>query len=135
MICPELCRDRKFLGESTSMLQSIFMTAIIVVTLPLGPFRERLAWLITLPHKWKLDRCVATLRPIVEQRIEQRQSTHKQDTKLESEDAISWTLDLVTGDPIYDTRDKLTHEIPHNLWAASSAPGGMMTEIVYQLLA
>lgn len=35
---------------------------------------------------------------------------------------------------MYDSVDHLTYELLHNLWAASSAPGGMMTEIVYQLL-
>jgi cytochrome P450 len=117
------------------MLQSIFFTAIIAVNLPLGPLRHYLVLVFTLPHKWKLDKCVRQLQPVVEERMQQRLcrgSGPNEEDRIG--DAIEWTLDLVTGHPKYDTPERLTHELLHNLWAASSAPGGMMTEIVYQIL-
>jgi cytochrome P450 len=133
MIGTELCRDEKFLKETTSMLESIFLTAIIIVNLPLGPFRPALARLLILPHKWKLDKCAKRLEPVLLQRIKNRKSESIGSTD-DIGDAIEWTLDLVKDDPKYDTPDKLTHELLHNLWAASSAPGGMMSEVVYQIL-
>jgi cytochrome P450 len=135
MIGTELCRDEKFLKDTTSLLESIFFTAIITVNLPLGPFRPALAWLLTLPHRLKLKKCAKKLQPIVEKRIKNRQvETNGNSHGKHIGDAIEWTLDLVKGDPKYDTPERLTHELLHNLWAASSAPGGMMTEIVFQML-
>jgi hypothetical protein len=135
MIGPELCRDELFLQETTNLLESIFFTAIVIVTLPLGPLRPALAWLLTLPHKWKLEKCSRMLQPVVEARI-QRRELPKSPTSDGHHigDAIEWTLDLVKGDATYDTPERLTYELLHNLWAASSAPGGMLTEIVYQML-
>ncbi|KAL1604768.1 hypothetical protein SLS60_004308 [Paraconiothyrium brasiliense] len=134
MIGTELCRDESFLKTTTSMLQSIFFTAIITVNLPLGPLRPYLVPLLTLPHKWKNEKCAKVLQPIVEKRIQRRQSKQNGHSDGDIGDAIEWTLDLVKGDPKYDTPERLTEELLHNLWAASSAPGGMMTEIVYQML-
>lgn len=43
MIGPELCRDERFLKETTSLLGSIFFKAIVAVSIPLGPLRGFLA--------------------------------------------------------------------------------------------
>lgn len=134
MIGSELCRDEKFLEETIGLLESIFFTAIVIVTLPLGPLRHWLARALTLPHKWRLDRCTNMLRPVVEKRMEARKKTLKTVSEDSIGDGIEWTLDLCTDERSYNTPVKLTHELLHNLWAASSAPGGMMTEIVFQLL-
>jgi cytochrome P450 len=133
MIGTDLCRNETFLKQTTAMLESIFFTAIIAVNLPLGPLRPALAWVFTLPHKWKLEKCVKALQPVVEKRMQARKTSENGHAK-ELGDAIDWTLDMTKGDPVYDTPERLAHELLHNLWAASSAPGGMMTEIVYQML-
>ncbi len=133
MIGSELCRDEDFLKETTNLLDSIFFTATMIVNLPLGPFRPAFVWLLTLPHKWKLARCAKKLQPVLLERIKKRRSERVGQEQLVG-DAIDWTLDLIKDDPKYDTPERLAHELLHNLWAASSAPGGMMTEIVYQLL-
>lgn len=135
MIGAELCRNEVFLQKTTNMLQSIFFTAVVAVNLPLGPLRPLIVPLITLPHKWKTERCFKILQPVVEHRMQRRKSKGDSHDKIEDiGDAIEWTLDLVKGDAKYDSAERLTHELLHNLWAASSAPGGMMTEIVYQML-
>ncbi|CAI6334460.1 unnamed protein product [Periconia digitata] len=135
MIGPELCRNEKFLEETTALLESIFFTAIVIVNLPLGPFRNALIGLFTLPHKWRLQRCVKMLQPVVEARLSVRNLETSQTSKHTVGDAIDWTLDLVNDETPYNTPKRLAYELLHNLWAASSAPGGMMTEVVYQLLA
>jgi len=134
MIGTELCRNETFLSETTGLFQSIFFTALVVVNLPLGPFRNALLSVLTLPHKWRLEKCTKLLQPVVEARLSERDSDHGQKKNQTAGDGIEWTMDLLHGHSCYDTPNKLTHELLHNLWAASSAPGGMMTEIVYQLL-
>lgn len=134
MIGEELCRNEKFLKETASLLESIFFTAIIIVNLPLGPFRRPLLSILTRPHKRKLNQCSRMLQPVVESRLTARKAVANGRSLEFIDDAIEWTLDLSRGHPRYDTPEALTHELLHNLWAASSAPGGMMTEIVYQML-
>jgi len=134
MLGEELCRDEKFLSKTKSLLESIFDTAIVIVTLPLGPFRNLLARPLTLIHKWKLQSCASMLRPVVSQRLERRQLLKEGAPQHGPLDAIEWTLDLRGNHPQYDSVDWITTELLHNLWAASSAPGGLMTEVVYQLL-
>ena len=113
-------------------LESIFITALIIVKLPLGPFRESLSWLITLLHRWKLYRCTAALLPVIKARISARESrANNAEPPL---DAIEWTLALSKPGHPHNTAEKITEELAHALWAASSAPGGLMTEMVYQLL-
>ncbi|KAF2265001.1 cytochrome P450 [Lojkania enalia] len=134
IIGPELCRNESFLNSTTALLNSIFVTALITIKLPLGPFRGMLAYLTTLPHKWKLQKCAKMLRPIVAARIERREKMGEKKTEEFTSDSIEWTLDLRGSSPEYDTVDYITEELLHNLWAASSAPGGLMTQVVYQLL-
>ncbi|OCL14898.1 cytochrome P450 [Glonium stellatum] len=134
MIGTELCRDEIFLRGTMSLLESIFNTAVVIVKLPLGPFRGILAWPLTLAHRWRLQKCADMLRPTVSKRLELRQKAEGQNHQDENLDAIEWTLDLCKGDSRYDTVDWITEELLHNLWAASSAPGGLMTQVVYQLL-
>lgn len=134
MIGTELCRNETFLNETTGLFRSIFFTAIFAVNVPLGPFRNALAGLFTLPHKWKLARCSNALQPVVEARLKAREASTNGQTQESLGDAVEWTLDLVKSGSENTTLERLTHELLHNLWAASSAPGGMMTEIVYQML-
>ena len=49
-------------------------------------------------------------------------------------DAIEWTLAFSKPDSPNNAPEYVTKELLHNLWAGSSAPGGLMTEMVYQLL-
>jgi cytochrome P450 len=133
MIGPELCRDEDFLNSTTGLLESIFGTAIVIVTLPLGPLRGVLSYLFTLPHRWKLQQCAKMLKPVVAARIQNRIDPKGDQLKNYIPDAIDWAIEQGGNDPQANDVDNLTKELLHNLWAASSAPGGLMTQIVYQL--
>jgi hypothetical protein len=137
MIGPELSRNSGFLSASTSLQNSIFITALVIVKLPLGPLRDLLAYPLTLPHRWKLDKCFKILQPLVTERVQRRRLLQgKEVNDNEKTDAIEWTLDLISSlpDARYDSVDFITEELLHGLWAASSAPGGLMTQIVFSLL-
>ena len=113
-------------------VQSIFVTALIIVQLPLGPLRGLLAWPLSLLHSWKLHRCVNILLPIVKRRMEERVTAHK--SAAPRLDAIEWTLDFSKPGSPDNSLQRVTKELLHNLWAGSSAPGGLLTEMVYQIL-
>lgn len=70
------------------------------------------------------------LRPVVRKRLKDHRGLHQ----ANNIDAIRWNLDLLPQDLESLDEDRFLKELLHNLWAASSAPGGMITEIVYQLL-
>lgn len=133
MIGPELCRDKDFLDNTTGLLESIFATAIVIVTLPLGPFRGMLSPLFTLPHKWKLQKCAKMLKPVVTARLKKWGESKGGSVEGDMSDAMDWAIEQGAHDPQLNDADVLTEELLHNLWAASSAPGGLMTQIVYQL--
>ena len=130
MIGPGLCRDEAFVGSSATFLESIFLNALIIVKLPLGPFREALAKPLSYFHARKLRHSVRLLLPYLVERI----AEHGENKLAEYTDAISWTLEFPDADPKHNRADYLARELLHGLWAASSAPGGMMTEMLYQLL-
>ncbi|MCJ1380205.1 hypothetical protein MMC17_003308 [Xylographa soralifera] len=132
LIGEELCRDERFTRLSISFIQSIFLTALIIVKLPLGPLRGLLAWPLSLLHKWKLRRCSAMLLPIVKRRMEDRAASGEDGAPRL--DAIEWTLAVSKQGSRNNTPEFVTKELLHGLWAGSSAPGGLMTEMVYQLL-
>ncbi|KAI0516995.1 cytochrome P450 [Xylaria bambusicola] len=130
LIGKELCRDELFIKRSMSMLQSLFVTALVTAKLPLGRCRSFFAHPISLFHQWRLWQCTNMLLPVIESRIEevQRTSTGSQ------VDAIQWTLDLIPETLRSVNHRRFAHELLHNLWAGSAAPGGMITEVLYQLL-
>jgi aspirochlorine biosynthesis cytochrome P450 monooxygenase len=113
MIAEELCRNEAFIRRSRSFVESIFFTALLIVKLPLGVGRNLLAIPLSFIHKRKLQHCVDQVLPIIKKRIQER--SEKRNSIHAPLDGIEWTL-------------------LHGLWAGSSAPGALMTEMVYQVL-
>lgn len=113
-------------------MKGIFVNALVIVKLPLGPFRAILAWPISLILRWQLLVCERLMSPILETRIEERNDYNDADgTTL---DAIESTFNLYPEEAQKEHVSRLSKELLHTLWAGSSAPGGMMTEVLYQLL-
>ncbi|CAI6334293.1 unnamed protein product [Periconia digitata] len=130
LISKKACRDELFIRKSMSLLESIFITALVIAKLPLGPLLGILAWPLGILHRRKLYTAMELLRPIVDERIQENVRTKDSDRH----DAIQWTLELFPQPANLEQKDRLLKELLHNLWAGSSAPGGMMTEIIWNLL-
>jgi aspirochlorine biosynthesis cytochrome P450 monooxygenase len=130
LVGEELCRDKVFVEASMAFIMSLFMTALIIVKLPLGALRNLLSWPLSLLHRRKLERCVMMLQPVVERRIRELKAGF---SPSDHSDAIDWTLSLPISDSEMSPR-LVALEIMHNLWAGSSAPGGLLTEMLFQLL-
>ncbi|KAF2014407.1 cytochrome P450 [Aaosphaeria arxii CBS 175.79] len=128
LICDDLCRNEDFIKQSMRFTKSIFVTALVIANLYLGVFRCLLAWPISLVHGWYLHKCMNILRPHVEKAIQECTA----DTKKPN--AIYWTISLFPETVDKGHHDRFLKELLHSLWAGSSAPGGMITEVVWQLL-
>lgn len=130
LVGEELCRDEDFIRESTAFVISIFITALIIVKLPLGPMRNWLAYPISIWHRRKLNRCTKMILPVLTDRIAEHSSQGGlQESRL---DAIEWFLMLYSRDNV--NQQRLAAELMHGLWAGTSAPGGLVTEVIFQLL-
>ncbi|CAJ2504444.1 Uu.00g118380.m01.CDS01 [Anthostomella pinea] len=130
LIGEELCRNDKFIKTSIEFVMSIFYTALIIVKLPLGPLREWLAYLLAWWHRQKLKQCTRMLLPVIEARIDRHLD---ESNASEESDAIEWHLMLSPSISDVDPQ-RLAAELMHNLWAGTSAPGGLTTEIFFQIL-
>ena len=131
MIGEELCRNEQFIESSIKFVESIFANALVIVKLPLGPLRSWLAWPLSFLHRHRLGQSLKILLPVVEKRISERAAGMNTSDRL---DAIEWTLALSEGEAEDEDPRRLTLELLHNLWAGSSAPGGLVTEMLFQVL-
>ncbi|KAI0531725.1 cytochrome P450 [Xylaria digitata] len=130
LICRELSRNAQFLKRTMTFQHSIFMHAVIIISLPFGPFRRLFSPIISLSHRWNMRKAMAILQPVVARRIRNR--TRNQSLSEEENDGIAWTLDQTSEDEMDPKLASL--EILHNLFAGSLAPGAMITEMVFQVL-
>ena len=125
----ELCRDGPFLKASLSFMESIFIHAMITISLPFGPLRGLFGRLISLSHRRNLKRVMKMLQSIVEQKMREIQSG---ESKKNHNDGIDWTLRL-TDEKDMDAYT-ISLEVLHNLFAGNLAPGAMLTELIFQAM-
>lgn len=96
----------------------------------MGPFRGWLVWLLSFYHRRKLERSAKMVLPVVHKRLGE-EANGIGESRL---DAIEWTLAFSSPNPNGKEPQRITLELLQNLWAGSSAPGGLVTEMLYQLL-
>jgi aspirochlorine biosynthesis cytochrome P450 monooxygenase len=131
LIGTELCRNEEYVSSSMKFSESVFMNGIIMSAIPLGPFRRLVAWVGSFNHRRNLRKVMNLLVPVVEKRIRDQaagidQSIHN--------DATQWSIELAEKTPKEGNPERIAHQILQNLWAGSGAPGGMVTQMVYQTL-
>jgi hypothetical protein len=115
LIGEELCRDQKYIDSSIGFSMSVFMNGVIWSTIPLGPFRTLISKIGSFYHRRNLQKNVNLLLPVIKKRME-------------------WTLELANPGPKEQKPTRLAHQILQNLWAASGAPGGLVTQLIFQVL-
>ncbi|RMZ66215.1 ent-kaurene oxidase [Pyrenophora seminiperda CCB06] len=126
----QLARNEKFLRLSRSFADSLMMTGMAIAVLPLGPLRKPLGWLMAQYHRWTLQKVVVIAEPVIAERL--AEAREGKDCP-QYNDSIEWAIRLDTP-PERDSRT-MTLEMLHILEAAGGAPGAMMSEMIYQLLA
>ena len=130
LIGRELCRDESFLIISLDFTKSIFVSAMTLTMLPLGPFRRFASWIGSFPHRRRLGKALRLVVPIVEQCL--ATSSHKSSTRCQ--DALEWTIEVSESVPNENSPRRIACQLLHDLWAGSAAPGGVVTEMLFQIL-
>lgn len=131
LIGEELCRNDDYIRSSMALSESIFINALTLSNVPLGPFRRVGSWAGSYSHRRKLERAVKLVLPVVERR---RMERAKGPTTSRHSDAIEWTIELSESIPDEDTTRRIVLQILHNLWAGSAAPAGLLTQMLFQVL-
>ncbi|KAG6988937.1 hypothetical protein G7Y79_00067g095520 [Physcia stellaris] len=134
LIGPRLCRDEHFLSTSMAFMESIFVTGMMFAMIPFASLWRFSHWIISYRHRRKLDVAVAAILPAVEQRLAEIVNNDNRTTALDEMNGLDWTIEMAKLVPAEYNPQRITHHMLHNLWAASAAPGGLVTQMVYQLL-
>jgi hypothetical protein len=128
---PELCRNKDYIDLSLQFSESIFVNGLTLAMIPMGPFRKVGSWIGSWRHRRRLESVLKVVLPIVHQRLATRSQNPSSRPSL---DAIEWTIDLLEGTPSGKDARRIALYLLHNLWAGSAAPGGLVTQMVYQML-
>lgn len=73
------------------------------------------------------------VRPVLQKRLDERRQNEDSQVDSPELDAIEWSLMLRPSSTAADI-EVLAMELMHNLWAGTSAPGGLVTDIMFQIL-
>ena len=131
LIGEELCRDPRYIESSLRFSESVFMNGVILSSIPLGPFRSVASYIGSFKHRQNMQKVMDLLIPVIEKRladIEQNPDDPRPN------DAVQWTIELASPEKSERTPRRLAQQVLQNLWAGSGAPGGMLTQMIYQVL-
>ena len=127
----ELCRNEDFLTCSQKFMDSLFMNGLALSMIPFGPLRRLGSWVGSLNHRRNLHKAVQTVLPEVSRWMAEEAHDDKKGSRL---DAMSWTMELARYAPGEYESYRIALQLLHNLWAGSAAPGGLVTQVVFQIL-
>lgn len=130
LIGEELCRNPDYIRLSMKFSESVFRNGVMLSTLPWGPLRPLVSWLGSVSHRRTLRQVMKLVVPVVEQRLAKIEAEPSAPQPL---DMVQWTIELA-GPGSERAPTRLAHQILQNLWAGSGAPGGLLTQMVFQVL-
>ncbi|PGH15382.1 hypothetical protein AJ80_05566 [Polytolypa hystricis UAMH7299] len=131
LIGEELCRDPEYIESSLKFSESVFMNGVMLSSVPLGPLRKLLSWIGSYTHRRNMQKVINLVGPVIESRL---QNMRENPDGSRPVDAIQWTIEQSGPSDKERTPRRLAHQVLQNLWAGSGAPGGMLTQMIYQLL-
>ncbi|KAK5636070.1 hypothetical protein RRF57_011782 [Xylaria bambusicola] len=137
LIGPELCRSDPYLKASETFMNSIFIHGFLMSMLPLRDVLHNTYDLIfTRFHRRHLYKAMEIILPVVEARFGEFQArASKNEAELpEYLDAIEWSLQFTRGNKKEHDPYWITLALLHNIWAGSAAPGGLVTQMLFQVL-
>ncbi|KAH8723056.1 cytochrome P450 [Phaeosphaeriaceae sp. PMI808] len=131
LIGEELCRDPRYIESSLRFSESVFMNGVILSSIPLGPFRAIASYIGSFKHRQNMQKVMSLVTPVIEKRL---QDLEQNPGDPSPNDAVQWTIELASPGKLERTPHRLAHQVLQNLWAGSGAPGGMLTQMIYQVL-
>ncbi|KAJ5427436.1 hypothetical protein N7491_007878 [Penicillium cf. griseofulvum] len=130
LVGEELCRNPDYIRLSMKFSESVFMNGVMLSTFSWGPLRRVVSWIGSIYHRRNLRRVMELITPVVEKRLA---NLEQDPTGPKPLDMVQWTIELA-GPGKEMTPKRLAHQILQNLWAGSGAPGGMLTQMIFQVL-
>ncbi|KAI1176319.1 putative cytochrome P450 monooxygenase [Nemania sp. FL0916] len=132
LVGPSLCRSEEYLSVSSHFSKSLFVFGTLWNFLPIGPLRKVFAYLTIRGHTRDLDHATRILLPVIQNRLIER--ADGVDISEKYTDMLQWILDTPSeragdDDPVHQA-----HHLLHLTFAASSAPGVLVTQALFQLL-
>ncbi|KAF2106368.1 putative cytochrome P450 [Lophiotrema nucula] len=126
-----LCRDEEFSQTSLRFTSTLLPAAVWTNFISFGPLRDLASRATTFFHKWELEASLKLLIPEVERRL--RESTEKASS---ANDSIQWLIEIAekSNDPQEMIPRRIAENILHLLFAANSAPGALVTQMMYESL-
>lgn len=129
---PEFCRDETFLETSQKFTSTLLPSAVWTNFMTFGPLRPFFSKLTTWFHKTQLEASIKLLTPEIERRMRAREAGKP----WPCSDSIEWLIDI--AEKMDDQRElsvrRLAENVLHLLFAANSAPGALVTQMVYEVL-
>ncbi|KAI0886467.1 putative cytochrome P450 [Annulohypoxylon maeteangense] len=137
LIGTELCRNESYLKTSQKLADSIFIHGLVMSMLPFRSiFRSSYDFLFTRFHLRNLRKAMEVILPVVQARFDEFQARESSSEKDHTKplDAIEWSLEFSKGNAREHNPRWIALSLLHNIWAGSSAPGGLVTQMVFQVL-
>ncbi|KAI1934180.1 hypothetical protein LOZ65_000093 [Ophidiomyces ophidiicola] len=131
LIGEELCRNEEYIKSSLKFSESVFMNGVMLSSIPLGPLRKFFSWVGSYGHRNNMQKVMNLLIPVIEHRLQDMKENPDDSRPV---DAVQWTIELASPSGKERTARRLAQQVLQNLWAGSGAPGGMLTQMIYQVL-
>jgi cytochrome P450 len=107
------------------------MNGVILSSIPLGPFRAIASYIGSFKHRDNMQKVMSLVIPVIEKRL---RNLEQNPDGPHPNDAVQWTIELAGPEKQERMPRRLAQQVLQNLWAGSGAPGGMLTQMIYQVL-
>lgn len=137
LIGEDLCRNDDYLNTSQKFSNSVFIHGLIMSMLPFrSMLRGAYDFFLTRFHLRNLCKAMEVILPVVQARFEEFQERESSSEKRRPVrlDAIEWSLEYSKGSVKEHDPHWIALSLLHNIWAGSAAPGGLVTQMVFQVL-
>ncbi|KAJ8069755.1 hypothetical protein OCU04_000178 [Sclerotinia nivalis] len=134
----ELSRDTAFCKASYSYFQGHGLTGGLLLTLPLGLFRDLLAGPFSYYQRVRQRKVIDIVSAKIAARIDDIEQNKDRTPRI---DCIEWTLKMLRDFPIEKTKGgslplwRMSHELVHLLGASHTPTGIAVTQMVWKMLA
>jgi cytochrome P450 len=129
----KLCRDEEFLQTTYRFTGTLLPSAVWTNFLNLGPLDFCVAKYTTWFHRRELEASIKLLTPTIIQRL---RAQSEGDLKAVEDDSIQWAIEeaIAMKNPQELQPRRVAENVLHLLFAANSAPGALVTQMVFQVL-
>jgi cytochrome P450 len=121
----DLTHSEDLIEESRQLNRSLSISTLLIEGVAWGPSRNLVAWLAAIKHRTHLAWCTKYLKRKIEE-IRGQPENHN--------GTVRWMVELVTHDKKEVNPGRTEKQLMHLVFAGSGAPGGLVVQMIYQIL-